>query len=250
MSEEKDKSLIHVLDKRVALHQIEGGFRTSMDSVMLAAACPVKAGQSVLDLGCGVGSVGLCIIEREPKASLMGVDIQGDHVEMAKKNAALNGVSGQAEFICADVATLEMESFDHVVCNPPYLDGGAHIPSPSLAKAQAMGHVTDGSDLSLWITCAFRHIKGQGSLSLIHSAGETDDILHALYGRGGGRRFGAVEIIPLWPHTGQAAKRVIIRAWKHKKSQSVIHAGIVMHEADGTYTESANAILRNMEKIY
>lgn len=241
--------MIQVLGNRVSLLQVAGGFRTSMDSVMLAAACPAKIGQSVLDLGCGVGSVGLCIAERVPGITLVGIDIQADHIEIAKKNAALNGVSGNAEFIIADVRTLEMESFDHVVCNPPYLESGTHIPSPSEAKARAMGHMEEDLNLKDWISCAFRHIKGQGSLTLIHSAGQTDDILYALYGRTGGRRFGAVEIIPLWPHAGEAAKRVIIRAWKHKKSPSVIHPGIVMHDADGTYTQNANAILREMKNL-
>lgn len=247
----KDPNLtIHVLNKRVELRQIEGGFRTSTDSVMLAAACPIKPGQRVLDLGCGVGSVGLCIMERVPNITLTGIDIQADHIEIAKKNAALNGFSHSADFEIADVRTLEMESFDHVVCNPPYLETGAHIPSPSAAKAKAMGHQEDNISLSVWISCAFRHIKGKGCLTLIHDAGQTDDILYALYGRSGGRRFGAVEIIPVRSRAGENAKRVIIRAWKHKKSPSIIHPGIFMHESDGSYTAAADAILRDMNGLF
>lgn len=245
-----DKNTIHVLNQRVALRQIEGGFRTSMDSVMLAASCPIKAGQSVLDLGCGVGSVGLCILERVPDTTLMGIDIQADHVDAAWKNAALNGMDGRADFECADICTLEMEAFHHVVFNPPYLDAGTHIPSPSKAKARAMGYSEDHIGISDWITCAFRHIKGQGSLTLIHDAGQTDDIIHALYGAEGGKRFGAVEIFPLWPHTGQTAKRVIIRAWKHKKSPVSLHAGLVMHEADGRYSAGADKVLRDMSALF
>lgn len=240
-----DKDIIHVLDKRVALQQIAGGFRTSMDSVMLAAACPVKAGQSVLDLGCGVGSVGLCILERVQDCTLFGIDIQDDHIEIAKKNAALNGVPDRAEFFTADIRTLEIETCDHVVCNPPYLEDGAHLKSPSPARARAMGHIERDIGIGDWITCAWRHIKGQGSLTLIHDAGQTDDILYALYGTSGGKRFGGVEVIPLWPHAGESAKRVIVRAWKHRKSPAVIRPGIVMHEADGSYTEAADAVLRH-----
>lgn len=245
-----EKSIIHVLNQRLALRQIEGGFRTSMDSVMLASACPAREGQSILDLGCGVGSVGLCILERVANTSLIGIDIQADHVEAAWKNAALNAMDGRADFECADILTLEMESFDHVVFNPPYLEAGAHIQSPSKAKAKAMGHTHDDICIGDWIDCAFRHIKGQGSLTLIHNAGQTDDIIYALYGAQGGRRFGAVEIFPLWPHQGQAAKRVIIRAWKHKKSPVTLHAGIIMHNEDGHYTAAADKILRDVERLF
>lgn len=216
---------------------------------MLAAACPAKEGQSILDLGCGVGSVGLCILERVQNCSLYGVDIQGDHIDIAQKNAALNGVCNSAEFFTADIRTLEMELCDHVVFNPPYLEDGAHLKSPSPAKARAMGHIERDIDISDWITCAFRHIKGQGSLTLIHSAGQTDDIIHALYGSNGGKRFGGVEIIPLWPHIDEPAKRVIIRAWKHKKSPSIVRPGIVMHNSDGAYTQQADAVLRECGKI-
>lgn len=244
-----EKDIIQVLNQRVSLQQIVGGFRTSMDSVMLAAACPAKEGQSLLDLGCGVGSVGLCVLERVGNTTLLGVDIQADHIELAKKNAALNGVEGRAEFFTADIRTLEMEPCDHVVCNPPYLEDGAHLQSPSPARARAMGHIERDIGIGDWITCAWRHIKGQGSLTMIHSAGQVDDILFALYGTSGGKRFGGVEIIPLWPRAGVEAKRVIIRAWKHRKSPAILHAGLVMHEADGGYTRAAEAILRSVSSI-
>lgn len=50
---------------------------------MLAAACPAKAGQSVLDLGCGVGSAGLCVAARVPGIVLSGIDVGRDHVALA-----------------------------------------------------------------------------------------------------------------------------------------------------------------------
>lgn len=244
------KDVIQVLDGRVTLRQIDGGFRTSMDSVMLAASCPAKSGQHILDLGCGVGSVGLCVLERIADSRLMGVDIQADHVETAWKNAALNGMDERADFECADILTLAMESFDHVVCNPPYFEAGAHLHSPSPARARAIGYIDRAVGIEDWITCAFNHIKGQGSLSLIHEAGQIDNIIHALYGAQGGRRFGAVEIFPLYPHAGEAAKRVIIRAWKHKKSPAIIHSGIIMHESDGRYTAAADCVLRGGARLF
>lgn len=244
-----NKDIIHVLDKRVALEQISDGFRTSMDSVMLAAACPAKDGQSVLDLGCGVGSVGLCILERLPASTLYGVDIQNDHIEAARRNAALNGAAHRAEFYTSDIRNLEMEPAHHVVCNPPYLEEGAHLKSPSEARARAMGHIEKGIDIYDWITCAWRHIKGQGSLSIIHSATQIDDIIHALYGNEGGKRFGNVEIIPLWPRTGEPAKRVIIRAYKHRKSPASILPGLILHEKNGDYTAAANQILREAKPL-
>ena len=44
---------------------------------------------------------------------------------------------------------------------------------------------------------------------------------------------GEIEIIPLWPRAGVAAKRVILRAIRNRKTPTVIHPGLVLHEADG-----------------
>ena len=243
-------NLIYVLNKTLALHQSPQGFRTSMDSVMLAAACPAQEGTSVLDLGCGVGSAGLCVLKRVQNATLTGVDIQQDHIELAAKNAALNNMSDRAGFICGDVRNADLPRADHVICNPPYMEAGAHISSPSESKARAMGHIEDDMTIQDWITCAHRHIKGQGSLTMIYDAGQSDMLIHALYGKNGGRRFGGVEIIPLFPRDGVPAKRVIIRAYKHKKSKATLYPGIIMHQENGDYTDAANKVLRGAEQLY
>ena len=245
-----EQTLIHVLNKSLALHQAPDGFRTSMDSVMLAASCPAKTGQTILDLGCGVGSAGLCVLKRVEGTSLTGVDIQRDHIDIANKNAAINNMAERTSFVCADIRhELDIGTFHHIICNPPYKEAGAHKQSPSPAKARAMGHTENDLTLQSWITCAWHHIKGQGSLTIIHEAEQTDSLIHALYSENGGKRFGGVEIIPLYPKEGIPAKRVIIRAYKHKKSPSVIHNGIIMHEEDGTYTKKADNILRHAASL-
>lgn len=238
--------LIHVLDRRVQLYQPEGGFRTSLDSVMLAAACPAQAGQSVLDLGCGVGSAGLCVLARiGGDVRLTGIEIQQSHVTLAQKNAAQNSAQESTRFICADMRDADVDAHDHVICNPPYLKSGAHTPSPCSEKALAMGHQDDTLDLEDWVACAFDHIKGQGSFTMIHAAGQIDRIIQAL-----GRRFGRIEIIPLWPRAGVPAKRVIIRSWKHRKSESILYPGLILHQDNGDYTSEADAILRNAQALF
>lgn len=245
-----DDNLIYVLNKRLALYQAEGGFRTSMDSVMLAAACPATNGQNILDLGCGVGSAGLCVLTRVENTSLTGLDIQDDHIEIAQKNADKNNFTNRIVFMQADIRNkLNIGTFDHVICNPPYKDAGAYVHADSSSKARAMGHYDEDQNLQDWITAAWHHIKGQGSLTMIHEAGQLDHILHSLYSPKGGRRFGNVQVIPLYPKSGVSAKRVIVRAFKHKKAPCEITPGIIMHNSDGSYSVAAEEILRNMNGL-
>ena len=230
---------IYVLNKKVHLLQAVEGFWTSMDSVMLAAACPIEKGQRFLDMGCGVGSAGFCVLYRVPDVMMMGIDIQASHIQLAKENAVLNHMQQRADFICSDIKEYKEEMpYDHVICNPPYMEAGDHLRSPSEEKAKAMGH--DRLSLQDWMYIAGKRLRQEGTLTLIHQAGKLDHILQALQGT-----FGAIDIIPLWPKQGQQAKRVIIRAVKDRKSPAIIHSGLVLHNDDGSYTEEAESILRD-----
>ena len=236
---------IYLLGERLKLYQPTDGFKTGLDAVILAAACPAKAGQSVLDLGCGVGSAGFCVLARVPDTRLIGLEIQQNHVDLAVQNAALNDMSDRAAFICADIRDYRTDDkADHVICNPPYLEEGAHLRSPSAERATAMGHGEEGTTLTDWLDGAARCLKPNGTLTLIHRADMIDKILQAM-----GTRFGAVEIIPLWPRAGVEAKRVIIRAMKGRKTPACIHAGLILHEPDGSYTKEAEQILRDGNSI-
>jgi tRNA1(Val) A37 N6-methylase TrmN6 len=235
---------IYVLNHRLQLKQPEDGFKTSIDAVLLAASCPAKDGDHVLDLGCGVGSAGLCLIKRLPQARLTGIDIQADHVAIAADNAALNKCSARAQFITADIQDFTAQRFDHVICNPPYLEAGRYSNSPKAKKAKAIAHTAGADNLAAWLAAVHRNLKSGGSLSLIHRADQIDKIILTL-----GKRFGATEIIPLWPKSGTAAKRVIIRTIKDRKSPATLHAGLVLHKRGGGYTRAAENILRGMQAL-
>ena len=64
-----------LLRGRVRLLQPKVGFHASIDTVFLAAAVPVKDRWQVLDVGCGVGSAGLCVTLRNKNIYLTGLDI-------------------------------------------------------------------------------------------------------------------------------------------------------------------------------
>jgi len=237
---------IYVLNKRLKLAHTQNGFKTSIDSVLLAAACPAKAGEHVLDMGCGVGGAGLSILTRVAGVTLTGVEIQGDHTDLAIQNARSNGFEEQCEFVAADIKDFRREkAFHNVICNPPYLDAGAHLRSPSEEKATAMGHEVNALNLKDWIDTAYYCLHPKGLFTMIHRADKLDEIMSCL-----SPRFGAIEIFPLWPKQGVPAKRVIIRAARDRKSPATLHAGLVLHNDDGRYSDAAEKIFRDMEALF
>ena len=62
------------LEGRVKARQPESGFRSGTDAVLLAAAVPAKAGETVLELGAGAGTASLCLAVRVPGLAVTGVE--------------------------------------------------------------------------------------------------------------------------------------------------------------------------------
>ena len=233
-----------MLGKRVGVLQPPKGFRTSLDIVMLDAACPAKASDHVLDMGAGVGGASFCLFKRVGCA-VTGIELHPDYATLAQQNIALNDAAGKASFVQSDIRDYKAETpFDHVICNPPYFEAGGHTTSPDDLRAHALGHQDKDMSVKDWVDAGFKNLRSGGSITMIHQASMTDDIIQAL-----GRRFGAVEIIPLWPRSGEAAKRVIVRARKDRQTPCTLHPGLVLHEAGGSYTPETDAILRDMAPL-
>ncbi len=236
---------IDILGKRLKLSHLSNGFITSMDSVLLAAACPAQPNEKVLDMGCGVGGAGFCLLARMPQIHLTGVDIQPEQIKLAELNADVNGYKENTNFETINVEDLNHEkAYHHIIANPPYLKKDEHLRSAHVEKAKAMGFDSDGGTLGEWIGKAHFCLKSKGTLTLIHRADCLDEIIRII-----GKRFGAIEVIPLWPKTGISAKRVIIRAIKDRRSPAILHYGLTLHDAGGQYTMEADKILKHAEGL-
>lgn len=78
----------------------------------------VQPSDTVVDLYCGIGTVGLSVVAERGAKRLIGVEVIPEAVENARKNAEQNGVKN-AEFICAKAEELEFEAPDVLLVDPP-----------------------------------------------------------------------------------------------------------------------------------
>lgn len=78
----------------------------------------LREGQKVVDLFCGIGTIGLCLCKDVPGAELVGVEVVPEAVENAKKNALRNGIPN-ARFFLGDANHPAVNEADLVVVDPP-----------------------------------------------------------------------------------------------------------------------------------
>jgi tRNA1(Val) A37 N6-methylase TrmN6 len=230
-----------LLGGRVRLLQPRRGYRVAVDAVLLAAAVAAVAGERVLDLGAGVGSVGLCLAIRVPGCSVVGIELQSSLAAIAERNAALNGLTERVRTIVHDLAAplpADLGLFDHVATNPPYLPAAVADPSPDPSKALAT--VESSADLARWLTVARGALKSAGSLSIIHRADRLEEIAGHLDRLG----FDDVTIKRLPP-----AARILVRARRGPGTNRREAPPLVLHRTEGGYTDAAEAILRHAASL-
>ncbi|GAB5470346.1 MAG: methyltransferase [Rhodospirillales bacterium] len=231
-----------LLGGRLAFRQAATGYRSAIDPIVLAAATAPPVAAQVFDLGCGAGALSLCLLRRRGDLSVVGLDLDGQSVALARRNARDNGLRDRFQVISGDAAdlpeALRQRSFDWAVSNPPFYRSGAGGRSADRAKTRA--HQEDGLDLRAWIAVLLRRLRPGGGLTLVHRADRLPDLLAGLEGRAG-----AVRILPLWPKQGLPAKRVLVQARKGSRAPAALLPGLILHGSDGGYSAAAEAILRH-----
>lgn len=75
----------------------------------------------ILDLGTGTGCILICLLYELKHAKGVGVDINRDALDMARKNAIRHNVASRIHFIENDWINHLAGKFDIIVSNPPYI---------------------------------------------------------------------------------------------------------------------------------
>ncbi len=242
MFAETDIGLDEFLGGRVQLWQPKRGYRAATDPVLLAAAVDARAGETVLDLGCGAGAAALCLAWRVPGLALAGLELQPAYADLARRNAAHNGLPFDVhQGDLTQMPTALRRGFDHVMANPPYY---AEEGSPSPDTGRDLALRVQDTPLSTWVATAARRLVPGGWLTMIFATPMLPLALSALSG------CGSAVVLPLAAREGRAAKRVILRARKGGRGAFrllpplLLHEGLV-HQGDReAYSAEAAAILR------
>ena len=127
--------------------QLKRGHRFSTDDIVLAYRASEAApnATNLLDIGCGIGTVGLYTLWRlnNPKARLVGVEAQEISKALFQDTIKMNQLEDRVRVIHDDLrhtphASLTPHAYDLVTGSPPYFppDSCKHSPHPQRAHAR------------------------------------------------------------------------------------------------------------------
>ena len=147
------------------------------DTETLCEKALAIGGKTLLDLCCGTGCIGVSLAKLGGFEVTFG-DISRGCIDLARENAALNGVAGS--FVLTDMFGNISGSYDMICVNPPY------IPTSDLALLQAevkrepalaLDGGADGLDFYRRISRDYAaHLNPGGALLMEVGAGQAEDV--------------------------------------------------------------------------
>ncbi len=161
------------------IHQLRRGHRFSTDDLLTAwtAVRALPGARRLLDLGSGIGSVGLSVLwHLPPDARMVAVEAQAISHALCRRTVALNGLADRVELRLADlrdpeaIPEAERGTWELVTGSPPYIPVGKGLISPHPQRAHA--RIELRGDVFDYCRAAARALAPGGRFCFCHAAGD------------------------------------------------------------------------------
>lgn len=216
-------------------------FSFSLDAVLLAdfVKLPKTRAFNYLDFCTGNGIIPI-LLSAKTAQPLMGIEIQEELVEMAYRSVQLNQLEHQISIIQGDINHIANSNqfYDIITCNPPYFLVEAskelhHLTSHHLARHEVT------LTMDQWVVKASKLLKDKGRLYIVHRPERLDDLIETLLSN----HFSIKRMKFAYPKAEMTANIVLIEAiYRGGRRGIKIEPPIIVHEANGEYTEEMKAI--------
>ncbi len=208
------------------------GFKFSLDSVLLANFVTLnKRINNVMDIGCGNGIISI-LLSMRTNAKIIGVEIQNESYLNFLESIKINNLNSQITVYNEDIKefykSLESDSYDVVVCNPPYFSGD-NVSKTISKKIARHSFYLDYNDV---ILISKKILKNNGIVAIVHRPENLMEILFTM-------RKNNIEpkkIRFVYPYKGKNANILLVEGMKNGKPGLKIMDPLYVYE-NGEYTE-------------
>lgn len=211
-------------------------FCFGIDSVLLADfAKNIKAGAEVIDLGTGSGIIATLLCGKTKLKSILGVEIQRNICDMAKRSIALNQLEGKFQILNEDIKNLdkvlENQMFDVVITNPPYQKMNTGLKGENRSKVIARHEVE--CTLEDIIKISSKLLKDKGEFYIVHRTERLAEIISTL------KKYKLEpKILRLVQGTILLKPNLIlIKAVKNGHEFLEVEKTLIIYKEDGNYTD-------------
>ena len=146
-------------------------------------------GLRLADIGTGSGNIGISLAHEIAECRVIGSDVSGDALAVARRNAERNGVADRVQFVTTSYLDGVEGVFDLITANPPYVKDGD---KPAISRQVrhepevALFGGTDGlRDLGGVLKTARAKLEPGGWLITEFGYGQEEDVRNLVAATGG-----------------------------------------------------------------
>ncbi len=235
------ETIDRVFEGRVAVIQRRGGFRFSLDSLLLARFVELRGRERIVDLGTGNGVIALSLAALNGGVEVVGLELQEAMIDRAVRGVALNGLGERVGMVRGDVRDVEKDfpagSFEVAVCNPPYRPRRSGRVNPDrerlVARHEVEGELADFTRAGAYL------LRHRGRMCLVYPAERAMDLFSAM------RQHGLEPRRVSFVHSfaGAAATLILAEGVKGARTGLRVLPPLVIYRGEDEYTDEMAGLL-------
>jgi tRNA1Val (adenine37-N6)-methyltransferase len=210
--------------------QSHSGYRFSLDPVLLCDFAALDGTERLADLGTGSGVMPLILAGRGHGGTIVGVELQPQLADRARRSVALNGLQDRIAIIEGDLralpASLAPGTFDGLLCNPPYRKPGTGKVASGSERGAARHELSGG--IGDFVRAAALLLKPGGRFFVIFLAERLAELLASM----SRETLEPKRLRTVHSRPGEGAKMVLVEGRKGGRAGLAVEAPLFVYDGD------------------
>ncbi len=230
------------------IFQNDDWFKFSLESVLLPNFITINLRwKKILDLCTGNAPIPL-ILSTKTKAKIIGVEIQKDVFDLAKKSIEYNNLTDQITLINDNLSNMKKyfnsDEFDIITVNPPYfLNNPESKKNQDIHKTIARHEIY--TNLEEIINISSYLLKNGGYFAIVHQTSRFIEVIDMLKKY----HFSIDKIQLIYPKENYESNLFMIEAIKNGRSNVRFLKPLYVHNNDGSYKDEIIKMFKNEEVV-
>ncbi len=241
-----------LFDGELICYQHKNGYRFSIDSVLIAHFIEAARGDRILDLGTGSGIISMLILYRWRDAVLevSGIEMQHGLAELARKNFQANELYHLGRIMQGNIKEIDRlvkpESYDKIVCNPPYYTPAAGRTNKN-CEAQLARHQILATLQDFLYASAFA-VKNGGAVSFVYPAERICELITCA--KTFKLEVKTIQFVHSYPCKSAPARLALVQCLKNGGAGTEIRPPLYIYcEKNGQYSSEVSAFYKKNTEL-